>query len=331
MSPDYYPNYDLRKQKLIRGGIIGVIVVALIVAAYFGIMMILHMGKIEVRVVYAPFYTKVELNGKKIKNNATYYLAPGEYEVKVSAAEFEEFSTKVQVDEGTKYIYGSLNPATAKGEELANDTLLDEFLEIEGISGQVLAEEGQRVLEQYPILAKLPYKNSLYTLGYLINSGDRNYTITINALIPSLFNDAVAKLESFADETGKALSEYRIDLSTSEGFSNPFKDIWQENNARSPEDFLKTGYTALHNLAIRSGQIEGDYYYTILSLDATEHNIGTTYRVVLKARGGSWELVSVPTPVATIYNTPDVPIDILNNLNEMEPPTLNVKPGAHGI
>ncbi len=331
MNPDYYPNYDLRKQKIFRAGIIGAIVVALIAVVYFGITAILHMGKVEVKVIYAPHYAKVELNGKKVKNPSTRYLEPGEYEVKVRAAEFEEFSTKVQVDENTKYIYGALNPATAKGEELANDTLLDQFLEIESIAGQVLMEEGQRVLERYPILAKLPYENSLYTLGYLINSGERDYTLTVKVLIPSIYDSATEKLKTFAEETNKPLAEYRIDLLTSENFSDPFKDVWQDNNEKNPELFLKKGYATIPNLIIRPGQEKDDYYYTILSVDATEYTTGTTYRVVLKANGNSWKLVGAPAPIATIYNTPDVPLDILNSLNEMNPPTPTITPGAYGI
>lgn len=207
---------------------------------------------------------------------------------------------------------------------------MDQFLEIEGITGQVLAEEGERTLEKYPILRKLPYENSLYTLGYLINSGEKDYTLTVNVLIPSIYDSAVEKLKTFAEETNKPLAEYRIDLPIPENFSDPFKDVWQDNNEKTPELFLKKGYSTIPNLIIRPGQEKDGYYYTVLSVDATEYTAGTTYRTVLKANGDSWELIGAPTPIATIYNAPDVPLDILNSLNEMNSPTPTITPGAHG-
>lgn len=331
MKPDYYPDYNQKRRTVVKAGIITAVIITLVIICFVVFNFFFRMGRVKVELVYAPYYAEVELNGKRVKNPSTRYLEPGEYEVKVRAAEFEEFSTKVQVDENTKYIYGALNPATAKGEELANDTLLDQFLEIESIAGQVLMEEGQRVLERYPILAKLPYENSLYTLGYLINSGEKDYTLTVKVLIPSIYDSATEKLKTFAEETDKPLAEYRIDLPIPENFSDPFKDVWQDNNEKNPELFLKKGYATIPNLIIRPGQEKDDYYYTILSVDATEYTTGTTYRVVLKANDNSWKLVGAPAPIATIYNTPNVPLDILNSLNEMNPPTPTITPGAYGI
>ncbi len=331
MKPDYYPDYNQKRRTVVKAGIITAVIITLVIITAVIIPAILHAGKVKVEVVYAPHYAEVELNGKKVKNPSTRYLEPGEYEVRVWAPEFEEFSTKVQVDENTKYIYGSLNPATAKGEELMNGDLQQQFLEIEGIAGQVLAEEGEKINAEYPILQKLPYKNSLYTLGYLINSGERDYTLTVKVLIPSIYDSAVEKLKTFAEETNKPLAEYRIDLFISENFSDPFKDVWQDNNEKNPELFLKKGYSTIPNLIIRPGQEKDGHYYTILSVNATEYTVGTTYRVVLKANGDSWKLVGAPAPIATIYNTPDVPLDILNSLNEMNPPTPTITPGAYGI
>lgn len=331
MKPDYYPDYNQKRRTVVKVGVITAVIITLVIICYVVFAFFFRMGKVKVEVVYAPHYAEVELNGKKVKNPSTRYLEPGEYEVRVWAAEFEEFSTKVQVDENTKYIYGSLNPATAKGEELMNGDLQQQFLEIEGIAGQVFAEEGEKINAEYPILQKLPYKNSLYTLGYLINSGERDYTLTVKVLIPSIYDSAVEKLKTFAEETNKPLAEYRIDLLISEDFSDPFKDVWQDNNEKNPELFLKKGYSAIPNLIIRPGQEKDGYYYTILSVNATEYTVGTTYRVVLKANGDSWKLVGVPTPIATIYNTPDVPLDILNSLNGMNPPTPTITPGAYGI
>lgn len=325
--PDYYPNYDQSKRTVVKVGVIIAVIITLVIICYAVFAFFFHMGKVKVEVIYAPHYAEVELNGKKVKNPSTHYLEPGEYEVKVWAPEFEEFSTKVQVDENTKYIYGSLNPATAKGEELSNDTLLDQFLEIEGIAGQVLAEEGERTLEKYPILSKLPYDTIAYSLGYEF----KDYALTINMKNTTTYLDgAVNKLLSFAEETGRALAEYRVKITYPVAYPYPFPENPEKSDNKNPELFLQDIYGNVDTLAVHNGVEDEGYYYTVLTTGLAEKFSIVTYRVVLKKDGEFWELVGMPTPVVTTENMPGVPLEILNKLNEMAFPTEQQTECANG-
>ncbi len=327
MQPDYFQKQlkSPLQQSTILKIILAIIgVITLLVAAIF-FFYSSRAGKYKLKIQFAPSYAEVKIDDKKYKNNSYTYLAPGEYEVFVNAPEFEPLTYKILVDENTKYIYGSLNPATTLGNELEKNKLADEFFEIEGIGGELIDDYGKRLLEQYPIFEYLPYrdisKNGSIDIGYLFD----NYTITIaieNFTDPDNINyylkTSINQLLSFAEQSGKPLAEYDVEI---ENFTNPFAKI-KSNSESNPQSFLKK---AISDLGIDPSVItyneefrQDNIYYTTISWNTQSSYIPIVYRVALIQDGNSWKFAGAPYPIATTTNMPDVPTDILTALNDIQ-------------
>ena len=324
MQPNYYsqrPTSPLRQPKIIIA-IVGVIV--LFITTIF-IFYSSRVGKYKLRVQFAPSYAEIKINDKKYKNNSYVYLAPGEYEVSVNAPEFEPTSYKLTVNENTEYIFGSLNPATALGDELERGKLSDEFLEIEGIGGDIISTSGERLLEKYPIFKYLPYqntsKNGSIAIGYLFD----NYTITI--AVKNFYNSddisyyletSINQLLSFAEQSGKPLAEYSVEI---ENFTNPFTKI-KPNSESDPEAFLKKSVSDLgidpSIITYNEGFRQDNIYYTTISWNTKSSYIPIVYRVALIQDSNTWKFAGSPYPIATVNNMPGIPIDILTALNNIQ-------------
>lgn len=327
MQPDYYQKQlkSPLQQSTILKIILAIIGVIALLVAVIIIFYSSRAGKYKLRVQFAPSYAEVKIDDKKYKNNSYIYLAPGEYEVSVNAPEFEPTAYKLIVDETTEYIFGSLNPATALGNELERNKLADEFLEIEGIGGELIDNYGEHLLEQYPIFKYLPYrdtsKNGSITIGYLFD----NYTITIaieNFTDPDNINyylkTSINQLLSFAEQSGKPLAEYNVEI---EDFTNPFTKI-KSNSESNPQSFLKKAVSDLgidpsiltYNEEFRQDNI----YYTTISWNTQSSYIPIVYRVALIQDGNSWKFAGTPYPIATTTNMPGVSTDILTTLNNIQ-------------
>lgn len=326
MQPDYYQNqnFPLRRSTTLKLvlAIVGVIILVIAVVLIFYSS---RAGKYKLKVQFAPSYAEIKINDKTYKNNSYTYLAPGEYEVSVNAPEFEPLTYKISVDENTKYIYGSLNPATVLGNELENNKLADEFFEIERIGGEVVEAYSERLLEEYPIFKYLPYrntsKNGTLTIGYLFN----DYSITI--AIENFYNSndisyylktSIDQLLSFAKESGKPLAEYSVEI---ENFTNPFAKI-KSNSESDPQSFLKKAISELgidqSILTYNEGFRQDNIYYTTISWNTQFSYIPIVYRVALIQDGNSWKFAGPPYPIATTTNMPNIPTDILNTLNNIQ-------------
>lgn len=327
MQPNYYqkqpkpPIQQLLSVKFILA-IIGVITIFIIAILIFYSS---RAGKYKVKIQFAPSYAEVKINDKKYKNDSYTYLTPGEYEVSVNAPEFEPTSYKLTVNENTEYIFGSLNPATALGDELERGKLSNEFLEIEGIGGKLIEADSERFYEKYPLLKYLPYqntsKNGSITIGYLFD----NYTITI--AVENFYNSddisyyletGVNQLLSFAEQSGKPLAEYSVEI---KDFTNPFANI-KPNSESDPEAFLKKSVSELgidpSVITYNEGFRQDNIYYTTISWNTKSSYIPIVYRVALIQDGNTWKFAGSPYPIATINNMPDIPADILTALNNIQ-------------
>lgn len=324
MQPDYYsqrPTSPLRQPKIIIA-IVGIIV--LFIATIF-IFYSSRAGKYKLRVQFAPSYAEIKIDNKKYKNNSYVYLAPGEYEASVNAPEFEPTSYKLTVNENTEYIFGSLNPATALGDELERGKLSDEFLEIEGIGGKLIEADGERFYEKYPLFEHLPYQESFkdasISLGYRFD----DYTITVsvdNHNNPDNFGFylriSLDQLLSFAEESSKPLAEYSVEI---ENFTNPFTKI-KPNSESDPEAFLKKSVSDLgidpSIITYNEGFRQDNIYYTTISWNTKSSYIPIVYRVALIQDSNTWKFAGSPYPIATVNNMPGIPIDILTALNNIQ-------------
>lgn len=79
-----------------------------------------------------------------------------------------------------------------------------------------------------------------------------------------------------------------------------------------PEIIARFNYSSI------TAYSRGQYIGVVLTpVDMDEHNPSGYYRAVLQKDGGTWKLVGRPEIVLTKYNTPDVDVNILTNINSI--------------
>ncbi len=272
------------------------------------IQLIGRIGKVSVNVSYAPFIAEVTANNIKLKNNATNYLAPGEYQVTVSSPNFETLQETVTIKEDTTDIYGMLGPNTEEGQRIY-DKYQDDFLEVQALYGKASIAEGEAQRKEWPILSFLPQNNILYSLGYILENN--SLTITVRSSNTYL-DSALDELFSLA-QAPQTIATYDVKLTD---FPNRLTNFVKNTNT-NPIEYLRTGYKHIPELSIQTGQQNGEYYYTTILVGSEEDYMQVTYRAILKKIENSWELTSTPYPVVTTTNHPDIPLEILNLTNNL--------------
>lgn len=169
--------------------------------------------------------------------------------------------------------------------------------------------KGNAEREKWPIISKLPIKNSLFTIGYIVDE-EENLTVNITAN-ETYIDTAINKLKKLDPE----LSKYNI---TIKQFNNPFAVNPQTSTATTPSDFLREilSNTAI-DFVIKSDTTSGDYYCATITTGSEETYSLVTYHAILQKINNSWHLMSTPYPILTTTNTPETPSDILNLANNL--------------
>ena len=285
--------------------------------AFFGLIiwgvatLVYRMGKVPVTVKYAPFNAVVKVDGRRISNNATEYLVAGEYSVVVETEHFKTIEETVTVSKDYPYLIGLMEPSTDMGRQISIERQKD-FLEVEGIYGRLAADDGAKEKEEYPILKYIPINNALFSISYAYNDDN---SLQINIKASQTYRDTtVAKLYSFS---GVVPTDYNVVF---KDFKNPFDGTFVENDASDPLDFIKTGYktTIGSNYLVKTGRIEGDYYYTTIQTQAGQQDgYYASWRVLLEKSDGKWKFVTTPYPILTKYNAKNVSTELLDKVNRL--------------
>lgn len=185
-----------------------------------------------------------------------------------------------------------------------------EYEASEAYAGEQAVAEGERERAKYPVIAGLPVNNALYSVGYQFSKGGDELTVRVRAT-NTYMNQAVERLKSIPTE-GRELSAYNIEFSD----YNNYLSAPAESDAAEPVKYLVEAYAQAEvECTIYDGAIEGEYYYTKMTTGNAAHYDLVTYRVVLMRDGETWKFAGTPEPILTIYNTPGVPEEILNKVN----------------
>lgn len=290
-----------------------IIIIAFIgLLIYTAVTLVSRIGKVNVEVYFAPYSAKVTLNGTEIKNKASVYLIPGNYELEVSCEHFETLTKQITIDNNHRKLLGILEASDSEGEAYIEAHQL-EFTEVEGLVGVYLNEEGERIKDQYPILNHLPFNSSLYSISYDYEEEGSRPVINIKSQDYYL-DAAVAKLKIYGE--GDDLIQYKIFFS---GNNNPFMIPVADSTAQNPQTFIKETYAADQNSYIVSDGVSIDNYYvaTIQSYNFDNDLYLAHYRIVLQKQGNSWKIIEYPQPFLTTHNMPNVPVEVLNAGNNL--------------
>jgi len=267
-----------------------------------------RIGKVAVITKYAPFAATVYLNGIKIDNNAINYLEPGKYTLTASLNHFVTNTETVVITEETKYIIGKLIAADPEGEEMMTKHQR-QFLEVEGLFGQLAAAAGDEIKQKYPILSYLPINNSFYSISFAYLD-DGSPKITVKAE-PRLVDIAVQKLLSLKDVS---LTDYDISFTIPSPFASP-----NPSTASNPATFINTSFPDLFSrYQLGPSHTINDYYLTTAFVyDYASDDAFSHYKIILKKDSDVWTFATIPQLLFTTKNSPNVPVNILDQANRL--------------
>ena len=151
-------------QKLVQYTSIGLGVIFVGLIVYFGIIQLSHQGKTKVDISILPNDADITLNGTAVRPGTT-YIPPGEYTLIANRSGFQTHQEVLNIKNGTDSISIMMEASSEEGEKWISDhtSLYQEF---EARSGKEVIESGQSFYDANPIVADLPFRNSLFVIGY---------------------------------------------------------------------------------------------------------------------------------------------------------------------
>ena len=301
---------DRKDKRIVIVTVVGFVLLFAVSIIVTLITLLPRVGKVEVYVRYAPFIAEVTLNDEVVGNNKKTFLEKGEYNVKVSLDGFKTLEQVVTVDDTTKVLYGSITATSEEGKKIANEHIND-YSVIQSLIGEKLNKEGEENAKKWPMINKLPVKNSLYSLGYIVENGD--ITLTVSAYA-AYVDTAVAKLTEVAKSIDERLERYNIVF---KDYDPQLASKFVNNNNGDPVDYIKYGFRSVNELKYVSGEQSGEYYCAKVSTGMKEHYNLVHNRLILKKNEAGWILVSAVSPILTVYNAQDVPEDVISMANSL--------------
>ena len=274
----------------------------ILIIFFFIITIVSRIGKNRIEFKYAPFNASITLNDTKIKNNATNYILPGTYTLKVSLENFDSFEEEIIIDNNTTKLFGFIQPNNTEGEKIKQSHEKD-YKIVESLYAESAIEQGKKEQKKWPIITNLPIQDSLFSIGYIPNEQNDDIIITIHA--DDEYTDLA--LYELKESVGKEILNYNYTFSeTLLDFSKP-----QKSSESTPEKYIRSAFPNT-NIKDVYGKSEDNYYYGYIK--TTNSNI--TYCFVLTKEKNSWVLLSTPSPILTRKNSPNVPEDIILKIND---------------
>lgn len=306
MNNDQQDNYVRNRKIIATIGTIAFIILSISIIVWAIAHFIYINGKVKVMVSYAPYEATVKIDDIKLKNNAHNWIAPGKYHLTVEMKDFDTLSGEVTVTEDTKRLYGHLLANNDEGKKYAKEHIKD-FQDVEGIAGEVAAEDGAKQREQWPIITVLPVKDPHYTIGYSMpDLNTVNVTVTSSLEYRGLATNKLVKIMDAKD-----LEKYDVIYND---LKNPYEKAVANKEAK-PDKYLIAAFPN-YKFTVK-GKMSSDEKYYGAFLRHLNGNVSEIFRVVLIKDGNSWKLAGTPYPFLTTKNTPDVPSDFLQKINEM--------------
>lgn len=197
--------------------IISFAIIFILLVLFFALRLIYISDKININIYVVPNDSKIILNEKSYKNGDN-YIYPGKYSLTISKDGFETINKNVELTkDGDQIIYGL---SAISDEAIAwRDKNVSLYNRLDSIVDNNAITNSQDFLLKYPILGKLPYKNSIYSIGYKFSGSDldntKNIIITIHTS-EQYRQDAFKQIERW----GYNLTDFTYEISN---YINPFE------------------------------------------------------------------------------------------------------------
>ncbi len=261
--------------------LIGIIIYSIITVVY-------RAGKAEVKITYAPFAASVTFNDEPVSNNATNYILPGAYHIKIAYENFTTIEKDVEITLETKELYGYLSAENEAGETYKREHA-KEFNAIGALYSEASNKAGKKLREKWPLMSRFPIKEPHYTLSYALPTEDSFY-LTIDADVGYWGVAIRGMLDVLSDEE---LKRYDVVMKKQD---NPFLAEIKPATAASITDYMKALYGGVLD-GYEFGEVlsNSEYYYGYI-LKRVGYSSYVYRYVGAKNESGQWYLLGQPTP-----------------------------------
>lgn len=216
----------IKKKWLIIGSLAFVIVILAISLTF---LIIDKINSATISVTIAPSIATVKIDGKEYSAIGTYKMPPGEYDVEISADGFQTKTQKlIALDNETTSLLTYLDPTDENSDWY--DTHEEDALIMGETKNAQTIEVVQKLVEDNPILSKLPYvveyytddygTKYQYTISYELIDADSKFKIMIKDYMGNGRDLAMKWLRENTSETALSNVEY-IDLSDDDLSARP--------------------------------------------------------------------------------------------------------------
>lgn len=204
-------------RRTIIKSVVGICIIAAVLiialATYFSIT---QADTRVVSIVVAPKDAEVTIDGRKVSGDRI-RLTLGDHNYTVSRGDFRSQAGTITVIESEDlYISAALDPVNDAGRAYAA-TLDNQYSAVAAVGGGEATRRGEVFEAKNPIVAKLPYTNPLFMIGYRTDTSDpsgNSIIVTIHA--PDIYRDnAVTQIRNW----GYNPAEYNLQFINEE---NPF-------------------------------------------------------------------------------------------------------------
>lgn len=296
---------------------VGLIALALAVLGVVVAIMVQRMGKEAVMVQFAPFNAKVSVEGKRVGNNKTTYLAEGTYTFTAELEHFETMTVTTEVVKGgdLNYAFGQMVPIDEEGQKIQKAHQRD-YSDVEATASYIENAIGGQQRAEYPILAYLPDNHGAYSVSYKYTETGK-FQVELVLKNDAFIASAVAQLYRFK---GIDPLDYEIVV---RGFEAPF-GTFKENTEIDLVAYIEKGYgldAKGYKVLTNRTVMDGDYYGVIMvpkNVDLQSDGVlYTPYKMIVQKRtDGSWGKVSEASLVFSKLNMGNAPRDFVNKLNK---------------
>ena len=275
----------------------------------------INSNKVSVEFHYAPFKSTVHLNGENYPNHHQVNIEPGKYQLVVTLEHFKTIEQTIEITSDQNQVFSAgLTPSDDLGKSIKKQYLSD-YKSLEGFASLEANRKGEKEKSSYPILSILPTDKIIYKISYEFYS--KKPTIIIHSE-PIYIDTALQFLYSHLN-LDPNLPSYRIVLSSY--YENKFLDSTPTpSSATDPISFVKESYpNQFDDYQFKVFKYKNFTSLAFYYLSPDQHYKSETYRIVLKPKGQTWQIINYPYPIASRDNYPKVPLNILTELNTFEP------------
>lgn len=175
-------------------------------------------GKVQVDLAVVPSDAKVTVDGKDVNPSFT-FLHPGKkYTFKAQKEGFKPLEIESYIAKDSTTVTLPLSPESEEARKWMERNQ-DKYSILEALASKAANEEGEKTVEQNPIVSVLPYKNLIYSIGYRGDPSDpsgRSIIVIIDAR-PNSRTAALTKLS----ELGGDITTLKIEFAN---YENPFHE-----------------------------------------------------------------------------------------------------------